>query len=125
MHILLVDHEEKILTTLGDFFVARGHRVGMARNAREALSRMADAPPDVAICEIRTIGMDGIAFLRTVRRRFPGVSVLVLTGDRDLDTAIEAFRSGACDYLKKPVHPREILVRIEGIEGRCRRKNAR
>ena len=115
MHILLVDDAEKILSTLRDFLEGRGHRVHTAQSGSEALSLMGETTPDLVLCDIRLPGMDGITFLRTVRGRFPGVPIVVLTGDRELDTAVEAFRSGACDFLKKPIDPRELLSRIQGV----------
>ena len=110
MDILLVDDEEHVLKRLGQFLTVRGHRLKTAADGLEALRCAEEAPPDLVICDIQMPGMDGLAFLRAARARFPEMAIVLMTGDRDLDRAIEAFRSGASDYLKKPVDLHKLLA---------------
>ena len=116
MHILLVDDDEKIRSAIGNFLADRGHRLATASDGVEALERLEADRPDLVLCDIRMPGMNGLLLLQAARARFPHVPVILMTGDRDVDTAIAAFRSGAQDYLKKPIKLRELIACIERLQ---------
>mgnify|MGYP001568584512 CR=1 FL=1 len=117
MNILLVDDEEINRQTIGDFLSRRGHRVRMAPDGAEALRLMDGDPPDLVISDIEMPGMDGIAFLKAIRGRFPDLPVILMTGYATVDTAIAALRSRAYDYLKKPIRLQELQACIQRIGG--------
>jgi len=117
LRILLVDDEAHALRRLGRFLSVRGHRVKTASNGLEALQRVEEDPPDLVLCDIHMPGMDGLAFLRAARTRFSKMPIVLMTGDRDLDKAISAFRIGARDYLKKPINLQELLACVADIAG--------
>lgn len=116
MNILLVDDDAMALKTIGNALVERGYDVRTAADGLEALRRMSEGIPDVVVCDIQMPGMDGLTFLRNARERFPEVPVILTTGDRDVDTAVAGFRSGATDYVKKPIDLQELLACIKGID---------
>jgi len=124
MRILLVDDDAMALKTIGNALVERGHDVTTASDGLEALRRMSEGVPDLVVCDIQMPGMDGLAFLREARERFPEVPVILTTGDRDVDTAVAGFRGGATDYVKKPINLQELLACIESIddEGPAKRR---
>ncbi len=117
MNILLVDDDEMVLQTIGDFLVRRGHRVKTAADGSEALRLMDGDPPDLVISDIQMPGMGGIAFLKAVRRQFPDLPVILVTGYATVETAVAALRGRAYDYLKKPVSLEELQACIERAAG--------
>ena len=115
MNILLVDDDEMVLLTVGDFLTRRGHALRTAADGSEALRLMDGDPPDLVISDIQMPGMDGIAFLRAVRRRFPDLPVILVTGYATVETAVAALRNRAYDYLRKPVRLGELQACIERV----------
>jgi len=124
MNILLVDDDEMVLQTIGDFLTRRGHRVRAAADGSEALRLMDGEPPDLVLSDIQMPGMDGIAFLKAVRERFPDLPVILTTGYATVETAVAALRGRAYDYLKKPVQLQELQACIERIEGSTPRRHS-
>ena len=116
MNILLVDDDEMVLQTIGDFLIRRGHGVRIAPDGQEALRLMGEKPPDLVISDIQMPGMDGIAFLKAVREKFPDLPVILMTGYATVETAVAALRSRAYDYLKKPVRLEALQACIGRIE---------
>jgi DNA-binding NtrC family response regulator len=116
MHILLVDDDEMVLQTIGDFLTRRGHVLRTASDGATALLLLQEHPPDLVISDIQMPGMDGIAFLRAIRRWFPDLPVILVTGYATVETAVAALRSRAYDYLKKPVSLEELQTCLERIE---------
>ena len=115
MNILLIDDDEALLKAIGRSLTDRGHALRTASSGREALRLMAEAPPDLMISDIEMPGMDGVALLRAVRKRFPDMPVILTTGYATVDTAIAALRLGACDYLKKPIRFQALLACIQRV----------
>lgn len=111
--VLLVDDEPAFLAVVGKRLDKRGFEVGFASCGEEALSRVADAAPDVVVLDMRMPGMDGLAALARIRRAAPGAQVIILTGHADLDAALEGMRAGAFDYLVKPADIEELANKIQ------------
>ena len=118
--ILVVDDEESILYTFDSFLSDEGHEVVAARDYEEALRRIADADPDVVFSDIILGGKTGIDVLRAVKERGLTSPVVMMTGYPTLDTATEAVRLGAFDYVTKPVVQR-VLLRIANLALRHKR----
>jgi DNA-binding NtrC family response regulator len=70
----------------------------------------------MVICDLQMPEMDGLSFLKHARAQFPQTPIVLMTGERNLDTAIAAIRSGIFDYLKKPIDPQEVVACIERIK---------
>ena len=108
--ILIADDDPVALELLAEVLTGEGHRVRAARGGEECL-RFADAEPfDLAIVDLRMPGLDGIQVMRRLASVQPGVPVLILTAFATIDTAIEAIREGAYDYLSKPFRMEEIKL---------------
>jgi putative nucleotidyltransferase with HDIG domain len=101
--VLIVDDERSIRTTLGEFVKEDGHEVFVAESADEALRIGAEHDLDVVVTDIILPRTDGIALLKRVHQVRPDIQVIVITGEPTVDTASEAVRQGAFDYLSKPI----------------------
>lgn len=119
MNILLVDDEEDIHWSVGEFLTDFGHEVTSAKDGREAL-RILDGNSNIELVfsDIRMPGLDGIKLLQNIQLQFPSIPVILMTGHGDENIAMEALQNGAYDYLKKPVKLKELLSYIKRIEDR-------
>ena len=121
MKILLVDDETHILRVIGDFLADCGHQTVSAGDGAQALKLLeTHSDIDLVVSDIRMPKMDGLAFLRAVRVRFPGIPVILITGHGDETVAVSALQEGAFDYLKKPIKLSEFLDCIDRVEERTR-----
>jgi DNA-binding NtrC family response regulator len=118
--ILIVDDEEKIGKLLAAELSDAGHKAVAETRSHAALERIAAAPPDLVITDLRMEGMDGVALLKEVRRRFPLVDVVVMTAYASLETAVTALREGAYDYIIKPFRTDEVLLVVARVEQKRR-----
>lgn len=101
--VLLVDDERDFADLLAERLTARGFQVKTAYDGEEALRLAADGEIDVAVLDVNLPGMDGLEVLRELKKVKPQAEALMLTGQRDLATAIQGMKLGATDYLVKPV----------------------
>jgi PAS domain S-box-containing protein/putative nucleotidyltransferase with HDIG domain len=101
--VLIVDDEQSIRETLSEFLEEEGHAVVVAADAPSALSAVGETPPDVVVTDIVLPGVTGVTLLKQLRQHAPQVQVIMITGEPAVDTATEAVRQGAFDYLPKPV----------------------
>ena len=115
--ILIVDDEEDILDTLPDVLNKWGHQTFVAENGIEALKVFREHRLDFVITDIKMPQMDGLELLNKIQEIEKNVMIIFLTGYPSLDSAISAMRSGAYDYLVKPVNLDELKLRLErGLE---------
>ena len=101
--VLIVEDEHVLRLTFGEFFKEDGHEVSIAENYAQAVLSIERHPVDVIITDIILGGRTGVDLLRTVRERGLHVPVVMITGEPNVETASEAVRLGAFDYLPKPV----------------------
>jgi DNA-binding NtrC family response regulator len=106
--ILIVDDEFSVRDSLYHWFRKDGFRVGAAESAAAALHEFQSAAWDVVLLDIKMPGMDGMELLRRLRQVAPDAVVLMLTAHGTIETAVEALKLGAYDYLTKPVDPDEL-----------------
>lgn len=109
--ILVVDDEESIRYTFAAFLEDAGHQVCSAASATEALSHLQGEVFDLVFVDITLRGESGLDLLGEIRRRFPLCPVVMITGAPEIDTATEALRRGAFDYIPKPLR-QETLLRV-------------
>ncbi|MBI2877624.1 MAG: sigma-54-dependent Fis family transcriptional regulator [Candidatus Tectomicrobia bacterium] len=102
MPILVVDDDAAVRTAMADLLEYAGHSVLTAANGYEALAFVAGTPVEMVIADINMPEMSGLDLLREVKRREPHLPVLVITGHGTIDSAIEAMKAGASDYVLKP-----------------------
>ena len=103
LHVLLVDDEPRYLATTSRLLARRGCQVTTAGSGMEALDCLATQPVSVVVLDVKMPGMDGHETFKAIRRSHPLVEVILLTGHGTVDSAVDGLKSGAFDYLLKPV----------------------
>jgi DNA-binding NtrC family response regulator len=114
LEILIVDDDATARTSLGYALIDAGHRVTEAVDGTAAAALVESRVFDVAICDIRLPGMDGITLFRRIRQRAPQTAVILMTAYAAIPDAVAALREGAYDYVTKPFDPEEFTLRIIG-----------
>jgi len=118
--VLLVDDEPNLLRVVRRILHRRGAEVTLASNGLDALEALEEFAAEVVLTDLMMPEMDGLTFLHELQRRELDPVVIVLTGHGTMETAIEAMRRGARDYLLKPCDPDEIIL-VFGRELESRR----
>ncbi|MCP4346757.1 MAG: response regulator [Desulfobacterales bacterium] len=115
--LLLADDEPELIKFLKWQLETRSYTVNTAGSGEEALEMLEKSESDILIADIRMPGMDGIELMQKAMKYQPDLQCIVITGHGDIETAIEAMKLGAINYLRKPVGIDELDVAIEkGIE---------
>ena len=109
--VLLVDDEREYVTTLGERMQMRGFDPEIAFSGEQALKILESGLPDVMVLDLKMPGIDGLEVLRRVKKRYPQVQVIILTGHGSDRDEAAARRLGAFDHLQKPVDIND-LVRV-------------
>ena len=107
--LLLVDDEADYVRTMAARLAARDVPSDVALSGEEALHKVASAPPDVMVLDLRMPGLNGMEVLERVKREHPHVQVIILTGHGSEQEEQEARRLGAFDYLEKPADTGQVL----------------
>jgi two-component system nitrogen regulation response regulator NtrX len=110
--ILVVDDEDSIRKVLRQVLEYEGHEVRTASGGGEALQAYEDARPDLVFLDVKMARMDGLEVLDRMRRIDPGALVVMISGHGTIETAVEATRRGAWDFLEKPLDTDRLLVTI-------------
>jgi len=118
--ILVVDDDESLRESVASFFVKRAHTILVAAHGAEALEILSERAVDLVITDIKMPVLDGIGLLKEAKSRHPALDVLLITGHADTETAIEATRHGATDYLRKPFALRDLLNAVNKIDEKRR-----
>jgi len=113
--LLIVDDETSIRNVLRQLFEYEGHRVGMAASGREALGSLEEGPVDAVFLDVKMPGEDGLDVLAEIRERYPGTQVVMISGHGTIDTAVEATRRGAFDFLQKPLDTDRLLLTLRNV----------
>jgi two-component system nitrogen regulation response regulator NtrX len=110
--VLIVDDEASIRDSLRMILEFEGYRVDEAAGGSQALTRVAERPPDAVLLDIKMPEMDGLEVLKAFRERGYDMPVLMISGHADVTTAVEATRRGAFDFFEKPLQRERILVSL-------------
>ncbi len=116
LNVLVVDDEPAVRQVLAAAIGKAGHAVEMAGSASEALVKLDKSPFDVVLSDVFMPVTDGIELLRQARTRGHAATFIMVTAFASVDSAIDAIKAGAWDYITKPVRSEEILHRLEQIE---------
>jgi DNA-binding response OmpR family regulator len=111
--ILLVDDEKEFVETLSDRIKMRDHDSEVALDGEQALKKMDDDIPDVVVLDLKMPGIDGMEVLRRIRKAYPKVQVIMLTGHGSKKDEKEARKLGAFEYLQKPVEIDTLMKKIK------------
>src|SRR3990172_12366264 len=117
LHVLVIEDERAARQVLAEAVGSAGYSGDTAADFAEATAKLARDGVDVALCDIQLPDGDGIELLRQCRATKPDTSFIMLTAFASLETAIQALRAGAFDYIIKPVRHVEGLHRLSQIEG--------
>jgi DNA-binding response OmpR family regulator len=118
MKILIAEDEELTLKTLELRLKKDGHEVILARDGREALSKIDEHLPDLVISDIMMPYVSGIEIIAAIKENHPNhkISIIILSGMGQEDIVLEAFQLGADDYITKPFSPNELTVRVRRFD---------
>ncbi len=127
LRVLLADDEEPLRRILARELVRKGHDVAQAGDGRAALRMLAEEEYDVAVLDVRMPGLDGLSVLRGLHGEDGAPEVVLITGNGTIETAVEAMKLGAYDFVTKPcrIEVLDALVRAAARQRDLRRENGR
>ena len=113
--VLIVDDEKNIRLTLSQALEATGRDIDSAATGEDALAKLPGKPYALILLDLKMPGMDGMEVLRRVRQERPDIKVIIMTAFGTIESAVEAIRLGAVDFIKKPFAPndiRELVLKV-------------
>ncbi len=113
--ILIVDDEEIVRESLSGWLEKDGYTIGTAPDGTSALAMMAEHRWSILLVDLKMPGIDGLEVLRRVKETWPDTAVLIMTAYATVDTAVNAMKAGAFDYVVKPFDPEEVSLVVEKI----------
>lgn len=112
--VMLVDDEVPFVETMTKRLEKRNLQIISAHDGQEALEKLdKNRNTDVVILDVKMPGLDGIETLREIKKTYPVIEVIMLTGHATVETAIEGMRLGAYDYLMKPCELEQLMFKVE------------
>ena len=111
--LLIVDDDRAMREMVASVFAERGHDVELADSAAQALERIAEHEFDAVVSDVRMPGLSGIELLGRISALRPGLPVVLMTAFGSIESAVEAMRVGAFDYVAKPFEPDAIIFAVE------------
>lgn len=116
MHVLIIDDEAAVRQILSSVVSRAGHSVDTAANVKEAASKLVRGDVDLALCDIRMPDGDGVELVRSMRSSGVDTQFIMVTAFASVETAVEALRAGASDYMVKPIRAEELTHRLAQAE---------
>lgn len=113
LKLLIVDDEERFLSTTQKLLLKKGYDAFTAGSGSEALDLLKRHTIHVVILDVKMPKMDGIETLKEIKRQFPLVEVIMLTGHATVESAVDGLKSGATDYLMKPTDVEDLIGKAE------------
>lgn len=110
--ILIIDDEKAIRKTLGEILSFEGYKIDEAADGEEGLKKYKDRSYDVVLCDIKMPKVDGIEFLQKAIESNGDVPIIMISGHGNIETAVEAVKKGAYDYISKPPDLNRLLITI-------------
>src|SRR5438477_8564740 len=110
--ILIIDDEKAIRKTLSEILSFEGYKIDEASDGEEGLKRFKDKNYDVVLCDIKMPKIDGIEFLQKAGEANPDIPIIMISGHGNIETAVEAVKTGAYDYISKPPDLNRLLITI-------------
>jgi DNA-binding NtrC family response regulator len=113
IRMLIAEDDEILGTMLREFLQKPERELQVKKNGQEAIRDFINQPYDIVIADLMLPGADGLQVLKEVKARYPECEVIIITGYASLDTAIQAIRGGAYDYIRKPFKLEELEVAVK------------
>jgi len=110
--ILIIDDEKAIRKTLTEILSYEGYKIDEASDGEEGLKRFSEKAYDIVLCDIKMPKLDGIEFLEKAKEINGDVPVIMISGHGNIDTAVEAVKKGAFDYISKPPDLNRLLITL-------------
>lgn len=110
--ILIIDDEKAIRKTLTEILSFEGYKIDEAADGEEGLKRFSEKSYDLVLCDIKMPKLDGIEFLEKAKLINPDVPIIMISGHGNIDTAVEAVKKGAFDYISKPPDLNRLLITL-------------
>lgn len=110
--ILIIDDEKAIRKTLTEILSYEGYKIDEASDGEEGLKKFGEKAYDIVLCDIKMPKIDGIEFLEKSKEINPDVPVIMISGHGNIDTAVEAVKKGAFDYISKPPDLNRLLITL-------------
>ena len=114
--ILVVEDDPSLREAICDTLELAGRRLVAVEGGQQALTVLEEQAFSIVISDVRMVPMDGITLLKAIRTRLPHLPVVLMTAYAEVDKAVDAMRSGACDFLLKPFEPQALLAHIDRYE---------
>ena len=114
-YVLVVDDDRTVSDVVRRYLEQDGCRVRLSFDGADALAAAEQEPPDLVVLDLMMPGLDGIEVCRRLRRRLPGLPVVMLTALGDEADRVAGLEVGADDYVTKPFSPRELVLRIRSV----------
>ncbi|MEX0892035.1 MAG: sigma-54 dependent transcriptional regulator [Gemmatimonadota bacterium] len=118
LSILIIDDEPGLRQTVSLILSEEGYQAHTANDGQEGLARALELSPDIILCDVRMPRMDGLEFVTRYREEGGEALVMVMTAYGGMDTAIQAMKKGAYDYIAKPFSPDQLLLALKKAEER-------
>ena len=111
-NILIIDDEQAIRKTLTEILRFEGYKIDEAADGEEGLKKFSDTAYDLVLCDVKMPKMDGIEFLEKSRAINSDVTIIVISGHGNIETAVEAVKKGAFDFISKPPDLNRLLITL-------------
>jgi DNA-binding response OmpR family regulator len=122
-HILIIDDEATLRQTLARILQQAGFEVTTAENGEQGLSFIQTTDFDLVFTDLRMPGIAGMDALKLIHANYPNLPVVLFTAQPDLNSAVDALRNGATDYLLKPLKPQAVIERAQSILANQQKEN--
>ncbi len=111
--ILVIDDQRSIRTTLKDILELEGYEVDLAENGKEGVEKYAETKYDLVLTDIKMPEMDGLEVLSLIMEKNSDVPVVMISGHGNIDTAVDAIKKGAYDFIEKPLDLNRLLITVK------------
>ncbi|MDO9586282.1 MAG: sigma-54 dependent transcriptional regulator [Syntrophales bacterium] len=118
LNILIIEDGQSQREMLRDFLLKEGHTVAEAENGDNGIQRLQASHFDLILLDYKMPGMDGMKVLKEVKKINPEIDVVIITAYGTIETAVEAMKAGAIDYITKPIEFDELLILVERVSER-------
>ncbi len=125
LRVLIVDDEVEFMETLVKRLRKRKIEVDGVTGGEQAIEKLKETPADIVVLDVKMPGMSGLDTLREIKRSYPLLEVIMLTGHASVEVAIAGIDLGAFDYLMKPIDIDELLYKIQdAFKRKCLKERA-